>query len=239
MTRPIRGTHRDTLTGRLVIEGGSLKSYPTALVLEDDPTQLEEISQALAKCNLDVVAARSAGDARRRLEQRQSTPVIAIIDWNMQLSPDQSLSVPALLAWLRRFERGCHTIVYTGHPELLVVRNVVTEADPLAHYQDKRLGVGALVKRLQAIVGVTVGDLTLAGDAVTCTVTGQHYFHEIARRLMSSYPRELELDRGASLYRSAYRFRNWLVEQGSSVHVECMKHRRFRLVVGSGEASGN
>jgi len=214
-----------------------VKSYPTALVLEDDPTQLEKISQALAACNLEVVAARSAVEARRRLEQRQNTPVIAIIDWNMQLSPDQSMSVPALLAWLRRFERGCHTIVYTVRPELLVVRNEVTEADPLAHYQDKRLGVGALVKRLQAMVGVTVGDLTMAGDAVTCTVTGEHYFHESARRLMSAYPRELEFARDSALYRAAYRFRNWLVEQGSGVHVECMKRRRFRLVVGSGEAS--
>lgn len=209
-----------------------MRSYPTALVLEDDPTQLPKLSEALTEeCNLDVVQARSAVEAQRRLQQRQNTPVLAIIDWDMRLSPDRSLSVPDLLRWLREFERGCYTIVYTIQPETLEINNAATLADPLVHFQSKTLGTDALIKRVKAITGVAVGDLVLAGDAITSTATAQHYFHEVARRLMSAYPHELDLSRDAKLWKVAYRFGHWLEQQESNVRVDCTGSRRFRLIV--------
>lgn len=208
-----------------------LHAYPIALVLEDDPAQLPDICQALAALNLDVVQARSPAEAKRRLQQRQNTPVLAIIDWDMHLSPDHSLSVPDLLSWLRGFERGCYTIVYTIRPELLEINNAAAAADPLVHFQTKTLGVEALIERVKAITGVTVGDLTLVGDAITSSLTHEHYFHEVARRLMSAYPHELDLSRAARLWRVAYRFDSWLGEQKSNVHVECTGSHRFRLIV--------
>lgn len=209
-----------------------LHSYPTALVLEDDPAQLSDIAVQLAgQCKLDVVQARSAAEAKMRLQQRQNTPVLAIIDWDMHLSPDQSLSVPDLLSWLRKFERGCYTILYTIRPELLEITNAAAAADPLVHFQSKTLGVEALIARVKAITGVTVGDLALVGDAITCSITEQHYFHEVARRLMSVHPHELDLSRDPKLWKEASRFRHWLGEQGSCVEVEAMGHRRYRLIV--------
>lgn len=222
------------LGGRLseYVRGTPLHSYPTVLVLEDDPAQLPGIAaQLAAECKVDVVQARSAADAKRRLLQRQNTPMLAIIDWDMHMSPDQSLSVPALLSWLRKFERGCYTILYTIRPEILEINTAATLADPLVHFQAKSLGIDALIARVKAITGVTVGDLSLVGNQITCMGTDQHYFHEVARRLMSAFPRELDLARDDTSRRAATRFNHWLALQNSSVRVEAVGHRHFRLAV--------
>lgn len=222
------------LGGRLrqYARGSPLHSYPTVLVLEDDPGQLPGIAAQLAtECKVDVVQARSAAEAKRRLLQRQNTPMLAIIDWDMHMSPDQSLSVPALLSWLRRFERGCYTILYTIRPEILEINTAATVADPLVHFQAKSLGIDALIARVKAITGVTVGDLTLVGNQITCMGTDRHYFHEVARRLLGVFPHELDLSRDENLRRAVSRFNQWLAQQKSSVHVEAMGHHHFRLVV--------
>lgn len=208
-----------------------MRAIPEALVLEDDPTQLAELAEAVSELGYDIVTARSAVDARRRLEQRgaQVLPTIGIVDWNMDMSPDQSVGIPDFLRWLRRFAPSCTVIVYTVRADLLPVHTKVRDADPWAYLQDKRDGVDSLTSRLRTMISVRIKDLVLEGSQVHSATTGKSFTHHVAMNLLLHYPEPLDLRRSVSSVRAAYRFKLWLAEQHSPLDIEVV-HKHFRLV---------
>ena len=209
-----------------------MAAIPEALVLEDDPTQLSGIVDAVSELRYDVVMARSAADAKRRLIQRSDLllPTIAIVDWNMDMSPDQSLSIPAFLTWLRSFAHSCTVIVYTVRADLLPVTTAVHKADARAYLQDKRDGVDGLVERLRQMMAVRIGDLVLEGTHVHSLTTQEAFSHHVAMSLMMKFPESIDLRASEASTRAAYRFRKWVADQHSTVEVECVAARHFRLI---------
>ena len=73
-------------------------------MLEDNPTELEEIVTVTQACGLDTLATRSPQQAIRLL--RANDPVLAILDWNMRLSPDAERTAENVLRTLARDHEG-------------------------------------------------------------------------------------------------------------------------------------
>jgi len=189
-----------------------------ALVLEDNPKELEEIAGLIERSGLDTLATRSPAQAIRLL--RTNDPTIAVVDWNMELSPDAERTAESVLRALAHDHPGTHTIVYaTNAGRDLRLQDRIATAHPSAIPHDKRQGMDSLLRRIRTLLRRRVGDLTIDMGTVVHLPSGDVYRNKWGVRLMCAYPRSVQVERQSPPYLSIWRFGRWLDEVESNVEV--------------------
>ncbi|MFN2569434.1 MAG: hypothetical protein ABR564_07515 [Candidatus Dormibacteria bacterium] len=227
---------------------------PEALVLEDNPRELEEVVAIVSACGLDAFGTRSPRQAIRWLTARDDTsrgqgsgtsavarptshlfhsPVLAVVDWNMEYSPDDVPTAEEVLRALARVHRDAVTVVYgTGVGIDLRLQNRIADHHPGAITHDKRHGSVSLITRLRNLMMRTVGDLQVDAGFVVHESTGRRYPHEVAVKLLLAHPRPVYVERGTGSYQALWRFMRWLAKGHSNVSVVAQGRGFHRLEVG-------
>jgi len=209
------------------------KSILEALVLEDDPTQIDQIVKEVSKVGFSVFTAESVREAKQKLERRAATglPTLAIVDWDMGMSSDTSLSVHHFLKWFRDLAKSSTVIAYSVHADTLAVNKAIHQADPWAYTHNKDEGLDSLVARLRQLFGVHVEDLILDTSTVLCEVTGARFVHPVGAMLLEHYPHAVDLHRSEGRVRACHRLRGWLRDQGSVMTVVPAGPSMWRLAI--------
>ncbi|MHB1525061.1 MAG: response regulator [Candidatus Dormibacteria bacterium] len=211
------------------------KSVLEALVLEDDPTQIDQIAKEVSKVGFSVFRAESVREAMEKVERRATTglPALAIVDWDMGMNSDQALSVRHFLKWFRDLAKSCTVIVYSVHADTLAVNKAIHEADAWAYSHNKDEGLDSLVARLRQLFGVHVEDLVLEVDTntVLCEVTGARFVHPVGAMLLERYPHPVDLHRSEGRIRACHRLRGWLQDQASVMTVVPAGPFAWRLAI--------
>ena len=208
------------------------------LILEDNPTELEEIATVTEASGLMTLATRSPAQALRLL--RANDPVLAIVDWNMQLSPDAEQTSESVLRVLAREHPDTYTIVFAVRAGTdMDLQDRIAAAHPGAIAHDKRQGLPSLLARVRQLLQRKVGDLKIDRGTVVHIPTGSRYQNKWALRLLCSFPDAAQAQRGSAAYMSMYRFNRWLEELGSEVSLVSEGAAFYHLEVGpTGRSSG-
>ena len=202
------------------------------LILEDNPTELEEIATVTEASGLVTLATRSPAQALRLL--RTNDPVLAIVDWNMQLSPDAEQTSESVLRVLAREHPDTYTIVFAVRAGTdMDLQDQIAAAHPGAITHDKRQGLPTLLARVRQLLQRKVGDLKIDRGTVVHIPTGSRYQNKWALRLLCSFPDAVQAQRGSAAYMSMYRFNRWLEELGSDVSLVSEGAAFYHLAVGS------
>ena len=189
-----------------------------ALVLEDNPKELDEIAGMIERSGLDTLATRSPAQAIRLLHAND--PTIAVIDWNMELSPEAERTAESVLRALARDHPGTYTIVYaTNVGRDLRLQDRIATAHPSAIPHDKRQGMDSLLRRIRTLLKRRVGDLVIDAGIVLHVPSGELYRNKWGVRLICTYPKHVVVERQSPAYLSIWRFGRWLDALGSSVEV--------------------
>jgi len=113
------------------------------LIVEDDPPTQQLLTTILTRSHLNVLAAHSAEEARKLLEE--TPPTLILLD--LKLPEEQGLS---FLSFVRSTYPNIHVIVLTGHPETsLAARAIALGVD---EYLYKPFQPQELVTRIQEIL---------------------------------------------------------------------------------------
>ncbi len=193
-----------------------MTSRADVLILEDNPTELTEIATVTEASGLATLATRSPAQAVRLL--RANDPTLAIVDWNMRLSPDQEQTAETVLRVLAREHPDTYTIVFAIRAGTdMDLQERIAAAHPGAITHDKRQGLPSLLARVRTLLQRKVGDLRIDRGTVVHVPTGQRYRNKWAVRLLCSYPDAAQAARNSAAYMSMYRFNLWLDEVGSNV----------------------
>jgi CheY-like chemotaxis protein len=201
-----------------------------ALILEDNPREAQEISAVTAACGLETLTTRSPQQAVRLL--RTHAPTLALIDWNMALSPDPDRTSEAALKELCRLHPDAYTIVFaTNVGTDLTLQERIALAHPSAVTHDKRLGLDSLMTRVRKLLERRLGDLAIDHGCVTHVPTGRRYKHRAAVKMVLAHPRDFYAGRRTATYQAIYAFKLWLHELDSSVSVDSLRAGFYRLVV--------
>ena len=200
------------------------------LVLEDNPTELEEIATVTEASGLSTLGTRSPAQALRLL--RANDPALAIVDWNMRLSPEAEQNAESVLRVLSREHPDTYTIVFATRAGTDIdLQERIAAAHPGAIVHDKRQGLPSLLARVRQLLQRKVGDLKLDRGTVIHVPTGERYKNKWAVRLMCGYPDALQAQRNSTPYMAMYRFNLWLDDIGSTVSVVSQGAAFYRLVV--------
>jgi len=213
-----------------------VKANAEALLLEDDPEKLEELRRHFATKGFHPLAFRSASRAISAVRDGVSPtpPVVAIIDWDLTMAPDQSSSSTDALCVLARDVPECLVIVYTANVDSFRVRSEINRAHPRAWLHDKREGDGSLMERLDRMLDHPVADLRVQdGNVVVHLPTLDEYHHREAVRLVIHHP-EIVTFHSDTATRAVRRFNEWLARHGSPATVVSHGNRRYRLAVAEG-----
>ncbi|HUZ29511.1 MAG TPA: hypothetical protein VMU90_09745 [Solirubrobacteraceae bacterium] len=202
------------------------------LILEDNPPELEELATLTEACGLETLATRSPAQAIRLL--RANHPTLAIIDWNMELSPDVERTAESVLRALAREHPDTYTIVYAINAGTdMRLQDRIAAAHPWAVPHDKRQGLDSLLRRVRTMLQRKVGDLRIDRGSVIHLPSGVRYKNKWAVRLLCGYPGAIKVRRDSAQYYAVYRFGRWLEAIGSSAAVVTERGGGFyRLVVG-------
>lgn len=203
------------------------------LIIEDEPEKLEELRREVEGRGFQAMATRSAARAIAWLRDAgpAGRPLVALIDWDLRLSPDLSASSGDALCVLAGEAPDCLTIVYTANADSFPVRSQIQRAHPRAWLHDKRDGDLSLLARIDRMLDRAVGDLRIEeGCAVVHSPTRDRYRHREAVRLVSRYPEAVTLQ-SESAARAVRRFAEWLARHGSPVRVVSHGGRRYRLAL--------
>ena len=206
------------------------------LVLEDNPTELEEIVTVTQACGLDTLATRSPQQAIRLL--RANDPVLAILDWNMRLSPDAERTAENVLRTLARDHPETFTIVFALRAGSdLDLQNQIAVAHPGAIPHDKLQGLTSLLLRVRQLLQRKVGDLRVDRGTVVHVPSGTRYQNKWGVRLLCGYPEATMAKRHSTPYMAMYRFGVWLRDVDSTVSLESEGAGFYHLEV-TGTRSG-
>ena len=206
------------------------------LVLEDNPTELEEIVTVTEACGLDTLATRSPQQAIRLL--RANDPVLAILDWNMRLSPDAERTAENVLRTLARDHPETFTIVFALRAGSdLDLQNQIAVAHPGAIPHDKLQGLTSLLLRVRQLLQRKVGDLRVDRGTVVHVPSGTRYQNKWGVRLLCGYPEATMAKRHSTPYMAMYRFGVWLRDVDSTVSLESEGAGFYHLEV-TGTRSG-
>lgn len=200
------------------------------LILEDNPTRLEEITTVVRACGLDTLATRSPGQALRLL--RAHDPVLAILDWNKPLSPAVAQSAETVLRALARDHPETFTFVLAlraGAETDLQDRIAVAHPGAIPH--DNRRGLASLLLRVRQLLQRRVGDLRIDRGTVIHVPSGVRYQNKWGVRLLCAFPQASQARRHSAPYMAMYRFGIWLREVGSTVSLEAEGSGFYRLEV--------
>jgi hypothetical protein len=216
-----------------------MKANVDVLILEDDPGQLAELRKHFDERGFHAVAVRSAVRAIARVRDAGAArPVVAVVDWDLSLAPDQSATSSDALSILAQEASDCLVIVYTANVDSFAVRGGIHRAHPRAWLHDKREGVTSLMTRIDRMLDHRVGDLQVHDGAVVVHLPSQTtYSHREAVRLVIHHPQVVTLH-SETATRAVRRFGDWLARQGSPVRVVSHGNRRYRLAVDDPLPSG-
>lgn len=201
-----------------------------ALILEDNPREAQLVTVVMSACGLGVVSTRSPQQAIRLL--RTHTPALAVVDWNMELSPDSDRTSEAALKELCRLHPDAFCIVFATHVGSdLTLQERIALAHPSAVTHDKRLGLDSLMTRIQQLLERRIGDLVIERGTVIHLPSGRRFRHRIGVKMILNHPRDFFAARRTAMYQAVYTFKVWLRDQHSSVAVESLHGGYYRLVV--------
>ncbi|MGA2282213.1 MAG: hypothetical protein ABSH07_00800 [Candidatus Dormibacteria bacterium] len=210
-----------------------MKANAEALLLEDDVEKLEELRRHFAARGFHPLAFRSASRAISAV-RRGATPIpplVAIVDWDLTMAPDQSSSSTDALCVLAQDVPECLVIVYSANVDSFRVRSEIQRAHPRAWLHDKREGDGSLMERLDRMLDHPVADLRIQDGTLVVHVPSQdQYHHREAVRLVIRHP-EIVTFHSDTATRAVRRFGNWLEGHGSPASVVSHGNRRYRLAV--------
>lgn len=188
------------------------------LILEDNPTELDELATVTEGSGLETMATRSPAQAIRLL--RANDPTLAIIDWNMELSPEGERTAESVLRALARDHPDTYTIVYaTNAGTDMRLQDRIAAAHPWAITHDKRAGLDSLLRRVRTMLQRKVGDLRIDRGSVVHLPSGLRYKNKWAVRLLCGHPGAVKVRRNSAQYYAIYRFGHWLIEVGSDASV--------------------
>jgi CheY-like chemotaxis protein len=241
--RPYRNRHYELELG----DGQDLASITSprrgsnhaaeVLVLEDDPEERLQVEGVVSRLRLTPLSAADPGQALERLERHR--PVMAIVDLNMALAPNNDRTVGEVLSRLYERHGGCIPIVYSANARDVMTQDWVASQHAYALIQDKRDGDSGLRERIGRLLRARFGDLHVSGGRVRHGPSGRDFPHRVAVALLVATRAECaEIVLDDSEGRAARRFERWLREEvGSEVHV---RHDRshYQLVVQDGAAHG-
>jgi hypothetical protein len=206
-----------------------------ALVLEDNRRELDELASTVAACGLTPMATSSPAQASRFL--RQNVPAVAVIDWNMENSPDLERTSESVLRLLAVRHPSTWTVVYAANTGDLRLQERVAAAHPSALLHDKLRGNTSLRTRLvKPLTQTIVGDLQLDRGSVVHIPSGDRFSHVIALDLMSAQTRPRGMQRTAVAERrtdraqAIWRFQRWLQAHDSVVSVAARGAGHYELV---------
>lgn len=222
-----------------------MRSVPQVLILEDVPEELRTIDAALSRLGYETIVARDPAALLRRLvttdpstgrrAPTSNVPTLAVLDYEMHHSPDQTVRVEELLAFLFEHHPNCRVIMYSSVLDRSDTRDRINQAHPLALIEDKRGDAAeALVRRIHRTVGKTAGDLEIVGSRLrfnhpTDDSRSCYLSHHIRHLLVSHYPNSV-LVAQQSDQKMVRRFRGDLDRLGSRMTVRCLRGKRFQLV---------
>jgi|ERR1035437_1304397 CheY-like chemotaxis protein len=204
-----------------------------ALVLEDDPEELTELSKILETAGFAAVRTRSPSEAIRMLDPTYHQPVLAIVDMNMSKAPDRSQKSDDVLMYLYKHHPSCTVLVHSANINTVESRLRIQTLHPKALLHDKGGNTNALMTRIPKLGNARVGDLVLDGGRVLHEPSGKVATHRIAVSLMMAYHGD---KKGISVIteansRALRRFKNWLTEINSTVHVIRLSDFLYRLEI--------
>ena len=214
-----------------------MKANAEVLLLEDDAEKLDELRRHFASQGFHPLAFRSANRAIGALRDGgpATQPLIAIVDWDLTLAPDQSSSSSDALCVLARDASDCLVIVYTANADSFRIRSEINRAHPRAWLHDKRDGDASLMERVDRMLDHPVADLRVEDGSFVVHVPSQDQcHHREAVRLVIRHPQIVTFHSDTAT-RAVRRFGDWLARHGSPATVVSHGNRRYRLAVSGTE----
>ena len=206
-----------------------MKAPCEALVLEDDPEQMEAVVRAMRDVHLEPLAANSPDRALNKLRYYQ--PVMAVLDLDMSMAPESQHTVSDVLQALYERCGGCFVIVYSVRADEIEERKRIERVHPMAMFVSKLDGREALIDRIRRMMGVRFGDLLVRRGVTYHEPSGQNFGHRVGVSLVlgATLGQEIVLDDTEA--KAARRMRAWLREVGSPVQIVDLGHRAYTLEV--------
>jgi hypothetical protein len=204
-----------------------MKAPCQALILEDDPVQMDAAVRAMREVFLEPIMARSPDHALSRLRYNQ--PVLAVLDLDMSQAPESQHSVDDVLARLYERFGGCFVIVYSVRSDEILERKRIETLHPLALFVSKQDGRLALVDRIRRLMGVRFGDLLLKQGLTFHEPSGKAFPHSVGVSLMLGAALGQEVVLEDTEAKAARRMRTWLAQVGSPVRIVDHGRRCYAL----------
>ncbi len=207
--------------------GFAVRAPAQALVLEDDPAQLDPIVATMREVQLEPLTAISPDRALQRL--RYNKPVLAVVDLDMSMAPDSKATVEDLLLQLYEQHGGCFVFVYSVRSDEILERKRVEALHPFATFVSKQDGARALVDRIRRMMGVRFADLVVRRGLTTHEPTGEVFMHSVGVSLVIGAVLGQEVVLQDTEAKAARRMRDWLQRVGSCVQMVDLGHRCYTL----------
>ena len=206
----------------------SMGAKPEVLVLEDDPDQLRQVTQAIKEAGLIPLAAEHPRRALALLHTGR--PILAVIDLDMSKAEKTGYTVEQVLERLLEDFGACTPIIYSAHVGRIEQRERVARIHPYAQIQDKKEGLASLIDRLRKMLQASFGDLVIKSGSVHHQPSGKRFKHRVAVSLVvaTKLRRDIRLDETEA--RAVRRFSRWLDhEVGSEIQVRPFRNRHYDL----------
>ncbi len=204
-----------------------MRAPAQALVLEDDPAQIDPIVTAMREVQLEPLSAISPDRALHRLKYQK--PVLAIVDLDMSMAPDSTATVEDLLLLLYEKHGGCFVIVHSVRSDEILERKRIEALHPFAMFVSKQDGARALVERIRRMMGVRFGDLMVRRGLTTHEPTGAVFMHSVGVSLVIGAALGQEVVLPETEAKAARRMRDWLERVGSCVQMVDRGRRCYTL----------
>ena len=204
-----------------------MRAPAQALILEDDPEQLDRVAAAMREVQLEPIPTISPDRALRRLKYNH--PVLAVVDLDMSMAPDSEAGVEDLLAHLYDQHGGCFVIVYSVIADEILERKRIEAIHPFAMFVSKHDGTEALIDRIRRMMGVRFGDLHVRRGLTVHEPTGEVFLHSVGVSLVLGAALGQEVVLQDTEAKAARRMRAWLERLGSPIQLVDLGRRCYAL----------
>jgi hypothetical protein len=198
-----------------------------ALILEDDPEQLERVVATMREVQLEPIPTNSPDRALRRL--KYNNPVLAVLDLDMSMAPDSEAGVEDVLAHLYGHHGGCFVLIYPVLADEILERKRIEGVHPFAMFVSKHDGPAALVDRIRRMMGVRFGDLHVRRGLTVHEPTGEVFLHSVGVSLVLGAAMGQAVVLDDTQAKAARRMRAWLERLGSPVQLVDLGRRCYAL----------
>lgn len=199
-----------------------------ALIVEDDPGQLDLIVATMREVQVEPLSAISPDRALQHL--KYDNPVLAVVDLDMSMAPDSTATIEDLLLLLYEQHGACFVVVYSVRSDEIPERKRIEALHPFAIFVSKQDGARALVDRIRRMMGVRFGDLKVRRGLTTHEPTGEVFVHPVGVSLVIGAALGQEVTLSSSEAKAAGRMRDWLERVSSRVEVVHLGRRCYTLL---------